>query len=146
MAGGSPALTGILFVAVLVVAPVLLYLVTARWLPALVDNIAERRKVRRAQQQPAEPAIESAVADLRRLRREVCAGRQPNHVRHVALLAAYDSTLIRVCRYVEVDSPLTVAVGSDRPYARLVTESALEDAGIVLDPPGAALPPRDPDE
>jgi len=145
MAGGSPVLTGSLFVAVLVGAPVLLYLV-ARWLPALIDNIAERRKVRRAQQQPAGPAIESAVADLRRLRREVCEGRQPNHVRHVALLAAYDSTLIRVCRYVEVDSPLSGAVGSDRPYARLVTESALEDAGIVLDPPGAAMPPREPDE
>jgi hypothetical protein len=107
-------------------------------LPALIGAIVERRKVRRAQQQPAGPAIEAAVADLRRLRREVRAGCQPNHVRHVALLAAYDSTLIRVCRYVEVDAPLAVAVGSERPFARLVTESALEEAGIALDPPGTS--------
>jgi hypothetical protein len=51
-----------------------------------------------------------------------------------------------VCRCIEVDAPLAAAVGSDRPYARLITECALEDAGIVLDPPGAAFPPRDPDE
>jgi hypothetical protein len=146
MAGGSPVLTGILFVSVLTVAPVLLYWLTARWLPALVEYVAERRKVRRAKLEPAGPAIESAVADLRRLRREVREGQQPNHVRHVALLAAYDSTLIRVCRCIEVDAPLAAAVGSDRPYARLITECALEDAGIVLDPPGAAFPPRDPDE
>jgi hypothetical protein len=146
MAGGSPVLTGILFLCVLTVVPVLLYWLTARCLPALVDRLAERRKIRRAREQPAGPAIEAAVADLRRLRREVREGRQPNHVRHVALLQAYDSTLIRVCSYIEVEAPLAVAVGSDRPYARLVTESVLEDAGIVLDPPGAALPPREPDE
>lgn len=138
MAGGSPVLTGVLFVTVLIGAPVLFYWVAMRWLPALIGAIVERRKVRRAQQQPAGPAIEAAVADLRRLRREVRAGCQPNHVRHVALLAAYDSTLIRVCRYVEVDAPLAVAVGSERPFARLVTESALEEAGIALDPPGTS--------
>jgi hypothetical protein len=146
MAGGSPVLTGVLFVAVLIGAPVLLYWTGVRWLPALIDNVAERRKIKRAQQRPAGQAIEAAVADLRRLRREVRAGCQPNHVRHVALLAAYDSTLIRVCRYIEVDAPLADAVGSDRPFARLITESAIEEAGIVLDPPGAALPPREPDE
>jgi hypothetical protein len=138
MAGGSPVLTGVLFVAVLIGAPVLLYWVALRLLPAVIGTVAERRKVRRARQQPAGPTIESAVADLRRLRREVKAGCQPNHVRHVALLAAYDSTLIRVCRYVEVDAPLEAAEGSDRPFARLMTESALENAGIVLDPPGTS--------
>lgn len=138
MAGGSPVLTGVLFVTTLIGAPVLLYWVAMRWLPALIGAVVERRKIRRAEQQPAGPAIEAAVADLRRLRREVRAGCQPNHVRHVALLAAYDSTLIRVCRYVEVDAPLAVAVGSERPFARLVTESALEEAGIALDPPGTS--------
>ena len=118
-----------------IVAPVLVWL-AARWMPVLIDKIAERRKVRRARQQPPGPAIEAAVADLRRLRREVRAGEQPNHVRHVALLAAYDSTLIKVCRCVDVDAPLAAAVGRDRAFARLVTESALEEAGIALDPPG----------
>jgi hypothetical protein len=37
---------------------------------------------------------------------------------------------------VGVDAPLACAVGTeDRAFARLLTEAALEDAGISLDPP-----------
>lgn len=135
MAGAGPVLTGALCMGVSVGAPVLIYYATGRWLPAMVDRIAERRKVRRAQQRPEGPSIETAVANLRRLRRQVQAADERNHVRHVALLQAYDTTLIRVCGYVDVEAPLAVATGSERPFARLVTESALEDAGIDLDPP-----------
>ena len=80
------------------------------------------------------------MADLRRLHRRVRAGDRPTHVRRVALQAAYDETLLAVCDQVGVHSPLTEAVGRDRAFARLQTEAALEDAGIVIDPPvgGAA--------
>jgi hypothetical protein len=54
----------------------------------------------------------------------------------VALETAYDDTLLECCRLVEVDTPLAAAEGHDRPFARLLTEAALEDAGIALDPPG----------
>lgn len=133
----------VLSLAVVVGTPVLLYLVGCRLLPAVVGGLTEWHRKRRARQRPARPSVESAVVNLRRLRRELRAGQQPNHVRHVALQQAYDATLIQVCGYVEVDAPLAVAVGGDRPFARLVTESALEQAGVALDPRGPSLPRSD---
>ncbi len=136
MAGGSPVLTGILFYLVLAATPTLLFWVLLRLLPDVFERIAERRKVRRTREQPTGPTIEAAVANLRRLRRDVRGRQQPNQVRQLALLAAYDATLIEVCRRVGVDAPLATAEGPDRAFARLLTEAAVEEAGIALDPPG----------
>jgi hypothetical protein len=61
-------------------------------------------------------------------------------VRRVAVLAAYDDALLDVCRLVEVDAPLATAVGHDRAFARLLTEAAVEDAGIPLDLPAGGTP------
>lgn len=60
--------------------------------------------------------------------------------RRVALQPAYDEKSPTVCDQVGAHSPLTEAVGRDRAFTRLQTEAALEDAGIVIDPPvgGAA--------
>jgi hypothetical protein len=136
MAGGSPVLTGVLLYLVLAATPTLFFWVALRLLPNVFERLSERRKVRRAQQQPAGPTIETAVANLRRLRRDVCGRQQPNRVRQLALLAAYDTTLIEVCHRVGIDAPLATAAGSERDFARLLTEAALEEAGIALDPPG----------
>jgi hypothetical protein len=136
MAGESPVLTGILFYLVLAAAPTLIFWVVLRLLPGAFERVSERRKVRRARQQPAGPTLETAVANLRRLRREVRGRQQPNQVRQLALLAAYDTTLIEVCHRVGVEAPLATAAGQDRAFARLLTEAALEEAGIALDPPG----------
>ena len=77
------------------------------------------------------------MGNLRRLRREV-RGRAPTQVRRLALLAAYDDTLIEACRIVGVDAPLAEADPSERHFARLLTEAELEEAGIALDPPSGA--------
>jgi hypothetical protein len=42
-----------------------------------------------------------------------------------------------VCRIVGLESPLVGAEAGERPFARLQTEAALEQAGIRLDPPGS---------
>ena len=140
MAGQSPVLAGVLTYLAIAVAPTLLFWLGIRVIPAAVTGISERRKVQRARSVPAGPAIEAAVANLRRLRRELRGREQPNRVRHLALLAAYDATLLEVCRCVGVEAALATAGDSDRDFARLLTEAALEDAGIALDPPqgGAA--------
>jgi hypothetical protein len=52
----------------------------------------------------------------------------------MAVEAAYDDTLLECCRLVDIDAPLATADAGDRPYARLLTEAALENAGIALDP------------
>jgi hypothetical protein len=136
MAGQSPVLLGILLYAVIAVAPTLIFWVGLRLIPTAIGQIAEHRKVRRARLEPSGPAIELAVANLHRLRREVRGRQQPNRVRQLALLAAYDGTLLDVCRCVGVEAPLATCNGDDRAFARLLTEAALEQAGIVLDPPG----------
>ena len=66
------------------------------------------------------------------------AGKHPTQVRHLALLSAYDQTLVQACDIVGVDAPLDGATEAERPFARLLTEAQLEEAGIALDPPGAA--------
>jgi hypothetical protein len=138
MAGDRPVLTGIVLYVLIAVAPTVLFWVALRLLPAAVNRISERRKVRRARERPAGPTIEAAVSNLRRLRRDVRDRQQPNRVRHLALLEAYDATLIEVCRCVDVDAPLATAAAPDRAFARLLTEAALEEAGIALDPPGGS--------
>ncbi|MCO1660022.1 hypothetical protein [Pseudonocardia humida] len=138
MAGDRPAVAGLLLYLLIAATPTLVFWVSLRVLPALVARVAERR---RSRHQPTATPLESTVADLRRLRREVRSREQRTHVRRTAVLAAYDDALLDVCRQVEVDAPLATAVGHDRVYARLITEAALEDAGIALDPPPGARRP-----
>ncbi len=132
MTGDRPVLVGLLLYMMIAVAPTLVFWVALRLLPAAVSALAERRRRRHP---PIGPSLEKVVADLRRLRREVRGRPQLTQVRRVALLAAYDDLLLEVCSLVDVDAPLAAAVGSDRAFARLLTEAALEDAGIALDPP-----------
>jgi hypothetical protein len=136
--GDRPVLLGLLLYLLVAATPTILFWVAARAVPAAVDWIAERR--RRNADAPVGPPLERVVANLRRLRREVCDRAQPTQVRRVAVLAAYDDTLLQACGLVDVDAPLASAAGPDRAFARLLTEAALENAGIALDPPqdGAA--------
>lgn len=134
MTGDRPAVVGLLLYLLIAVTPTVVFWVSVRLLPAVVSAFAERRRARR--DRPG-PPFERTVADLRRLRREVRRREQPTQVRRLAVLAAYDDALLDVCKLVEVDAPLATAVGHDRVYARLLTEAALEDAGIALDPPAA---------
>jgi hypothetical protein len=130
--GDRPAVAGLLLYLVIAVTPSVVLWVSLRVLPAVVTAIAERMRSRRL---PPGPALETTVADLRRLRHEMRCCVPRTQVRRVAVLAAYDDALLDVCRMVDVDAPLATAVGSDRPFARLLTEAALEHAGIALDPP-----------
>jgi hypothetical protein len=137
--GDRPAIAGLILYLVIAVTPSVAFWLLLRALPAALTRFGEYRRSRR---RPAPgPGLERTVADLRRLRREV-RGRVPStQVRRLAVLAAYDDALLDVCRMVEVDAPLATAVGADREFARLLTEAALEYAGIPLDPPaGGALP------
>lgn len=127
----QPALAGLLRYLVIAVAPTVLIWGAARALPPVLDALRERR--RRARR-PPQPPLEAVVGDLRRLRRAVRDGGR-TRVRRVAVLAAYDETLLQTCRIVGVDAPLAVADPSERRFARLLTEAELEHAGIRLDPP-----------
>jgi hypothetical protein len=129
--GDRPVLLGLLLYVGIAVAPTVILWLGLRALPAVVISICERR---RTADRSTGPSLESVVANLRRLRRQVRDGRQPTQVRTVALLAAYDETLLEACEMVRVAAPLAAATGSDRRFARLLTEAALEDAGIALDP------------
>jgi hypothetical protein len=128
--GDRPVLWGLLLYAATGVAPTLIVWLGVRILPAAVTAFWERR--RRADL-PTGPCLESVLAHLRRLRRLV-QGRSA-HDGTVALFGAYDETLLEACAMVGVDAPLATATGPDRAFARLLTEAALEDAGIALDPP-----------
>ena len=127
-------LLNLLIYALVAVTPTLLLWAAVRWLPPVIGWLLDLRLQRR---RPPGPTLESVVGNLRRLRRELC-GKHPTQVRHLALLSAYDDTLVQACRIVGVDAPLTGATDAERPFARLLTEAQLEDAGIALDPPGAA--------
>jgi hypothetical protein len=133
--GDRPVLMGLLLYLLVATMPTLGFWVVLRLFPAAVRWVEKQRASRRV---PPAPRLESVVSDLRRLRREVRGRPQPTQVRRVALIAAYDDTLIEVCRLVGVDAPLESSVGPDRAFARLLTEAELENAGIALDPPGGA--------
>jgi hypothetical protein len=125
---------GLLLYVAIALAPTVIVWFGVRILPAVVTSFLERRRPVVA---AAGPCLESVVADLRRLHRQVRDCRPPTRVRTVALLAAYDDTLLEACAMVGVDAPLATTTGSDRAFARMLTEAALEDSGIALDPPGA---------
>lgn len=124
----------LLIYALVVATPTLMVWVVVRMMPLAIECLLDLR-VRR--KRPPGPSLESVVRNLRRLRREV-RGRHATQVRHLALLAAYDQTLVQACTIVGVNAPLTVTTDAERPFARLLTEAQLEEAGIALDPPGAA--------
>lgn len=128
--GDRPVLLGLLLYVAIAVAPPLILWVVLRVLPAAVIAICERRRAG----QVTRPALECVVANLRRLRRQVRHGHHGTRVRTVALLAAYDETLLEACEMVGVDAALAGSACADRAFARLLTEAALEDAGIALDP------------
>lgn len=132
--GDRPVLVGLFLYVAIALAPTVIVWLGVRILPAVATSFLERR---RRTGSPTGPCLESVVADLRRLHRQVRDGRPPTRVRTVALLSAYDDTLLAACVMVGVDAPLATATGSDRAFARMLTEAALEDAGIALDPPGA---------
>jgi hypothetical protein len=133
MAGDRPVLLGLLIYLFLAAAPTILFWLVLRVLPRAVEQLDDWRARRKA---PQGPNLESSVATLHRLRRDMRIGDHPTQVRRLALLAAYDRTLLEVCGFVGVDAPLGSASESDRAFARLLTEAELEEAGIVLDPPG----------
>jgi hypothetical protein len=130
--GDRPVVEGLLLYVAIAVAPTVIVWLGVRLLPAVVTSFWERR---RHTDLPTGPCLESVVANLRRLHRQVRDCRPPTRVRTVALLAAYDDTLLEACAMVDVDAPLATATGSDRAFARMLTEAALENAGIALDPP-----------
>jgi hypothetical protein len=130
--GGRPIVEGLLLYVAIAVAPTVVVWLGVRLLPALVTAFLERG---RRTDVATGPSLETVVADLHRLRRQVRDCRAPTRVRAVALLAAYDDVLLEVCAMVDVEAPLATATGSDRAFARMLTEAALEDAGIALDPP-----------
>lgn len=134
MPGDGAVILDLLIYALVAATPTLLLWVAVRWLPPAIGCLLDLRVRRR---RPQGPTLESVVGNLRRLRREV-RGKHPTQVRHLALLSAYDDTLVEACRMVGVDAPLAEAGDSERPFARLLTEAQLEDAGIALDPPRPA--------
>jgi hypothetical protein len=127
-----PVVVGLLLYVAIAVAPTVIVWLGVRILPAAVTAFWERR---RRSDLPTGPCLESVVRNLRRLHRQVRDCRPPTRVRTVALLAAYDETLLEACAMVGVDAPLAAAAGQDRAFARLLTEAALENAGIALEPP-----------
>ncbi|WP_300009099.1 hypothetical protein [Pseudonocardia sp.] len=138
MAGDRSALTGLLFFLVVAAAPTVVFWIALRLLPAAWARFDERRRRNRM---PLGPSLQTVVSDVRRLRLEIRTRPQHTQLRRVALLAAYDDALLDACRVAGVpDPPLGAAADRDRAFARLLTEAALEDAGIALDPPrgGAA--------
>jgi hypothetical protein len=132
--GDGSVVLELLIYALVAATPTLLVWTAVRWLPPALGHVLDLRLQRR---RPPGPSLETVVGHLRRLRREV-RGKQPTQVRHLALLSAYDQTLVQACDIVGVAAPLEGATESDRPFARLLTEAQLEEAGIALDPPGRA--------
>lgn len=132
MTGADPVLVGLLLYLAVAVAPTLLCWAAIRAYPRVVAQVAARRAARLP---PAGPTLETLVERVRRLRREVRSGPAPNQVRMVALLAAYDETLVQLCGLLGIESLLTGAAPADRALARMRTEAEVELAGVALDPP-----------
>ncbi len=135
MPGGPPPLVGLVLFVVAATCPAVVAWLAVRIAPSLVGKLGDCLRDRRVR--PEGQPLETVVAALRRLRREIRDVPPTTNVRAQALAAAYDDVLIDVCRIVGVDSPLVGAEAAERPFARLQTEAALEQAGITLDPPGS---------
>ncbi|GEL19562.1 hypothetical protein [Pseudonocardia asaccharolytica] len=134
MTGDRPLWLGVLVYVSITVVPTILF-----WAALRVPSVVAAWRLRRAPA-PAGPPLESLVADLRRLRRELRGSRQRTRLRRIALRSAYDDVLADVCQAVGVDAgPLaaTAETSSERAFARLLAEAGVEAAGIALDPPGS---------
>ena len=146
MAADGSVLTGVLLFAAIVFGPAVALWVLLR-VPRVARSVWQRVRPEPAPR-PSGLPLESLVADLRRLHREVCGAPPSTRVRRTAVLAAYDDVLLDVCRAVGVsDPPLGAAVAAggttgaldpDRGLARLRAEAEVQEAGIALDPPAAA--------
>jgi hypothetical protein len=128
-----PVLLGLLLYLLVAAAPTLMFWFALRLLPGAVAALAERRRARLVR--PLGPPLETLVADVRRLRREL---RRParTHVRRTALLMAYDEALLDLSR--ALDLPAPALDGADRAFARLQVEAQIEAAGVALDGPPAS--------
>lgn len=133
--GLQSILIGIGWLAVIALAPSVLFLIVVK-VPRVLEAVRERRAARRRAGQPTGRPVEALAADLRRLRAELVSRRPTNNVRHTGLLAAYDDVLVAMCGRLEIATPLgELAHGRDRDVERLRAEAAVQDAGIRLDPP-----------
>jgi hypothetical protein len=139
VSGDRSVLLGVLLYAVIAVAPTALLWAAVRFLPALLrvpELFARLRRRPAPRPVPTGPSFEKLVADLHRLRREVCGRAPTTRVRRTALLAAYDDVLHDLCRATGVSRPAPADLAErEKPFARLQTEAALEAAGVPLDPP-----------
>jgi hypothetical protein len=136
---GGPFLLGLAIYVIAAASPIVMIWVLVRVIPAAVDRVtdavARRNPPDRDRISPL--PLELVVSQLRRLRRELRDAPPTTIVRAHALAAAYDDVLLDACHLVGVDAPLADADEAERPFARLLTEAALEAAGIALDPPGS---------
>jgi type IV secretory pathway TrbF-like protein len=138
MAAG-PFLVGLMIFVAVAASPIIMIWTLVRVIPAVVDRVTDFMTRRRppGRDQISPQPLEMVVSQLRRLRRELRDAPPSTIVRAQALAAAYDDVLLDACHLVGVDAPLDGADDAERPFARLLTEAALEAAGIALDPPGS---------
>jgi hypothetical protein len=113
------------------------------WLILHADRIGEwssatarRLGLRREQPRTYARPVEMLAADLRRLSAALAGITQGTpYVRRVALLGAYDDTLIAASQALGVPQSLgTLPPGLDRELERLRVEAALEAAGLRFRP------------
>lgn len=94
------------------------------------------RRHRSSPPAPIGPPIERVAADLRRLRaatERIAPG--TSQVRRVAVVAAYDETLVQACHALGLPDVLSgVPAGPDREAARLRVEAMLEEQGLRFTP------------
>jgi hypothetical protein len=123
----------LLLVAVVVVAPTLLFWVLLR-VPRTADALGAWWRRRRFGPAPVHPPIERLAADLRRVHRALL-GFPPGTpaVRRRATREAYDALLVQACAVLEVDHRLDgLPEGVDREVERLRVEEALRTAGVSV--------------
>ncbi len=121
----------LILLAVVVIAPTLLFWVLLR-VPKTVDAVGAYLRRRRRGPQPACPPIERLAADLRRVHRTL-AEFPPGTpaLRRRATRDAYDALLVQACTALDVPHRLdAVGEGIDREVERLRVEEALRSAGI----------------
>jgi hypothetical protein len=132
----QPLVTGVLWLALIVLAPSALFWVALRvpaWIEALRDRRAERLRITR----PSGPPLEKLVADLRRLRAELVEHKPSNNVRLTALVQAYDDVLESLGARLELEIRLReLPIGRDRDLERLRAESAIQEAGVPIEDHG----------
>lgn len=87
--------------------------------------------------QPLGPPVEKLAVELRRLSCVLADDRPVSSVRWFGVERAYDETLERACRALEVPCRLNDVGPSEREFERLRVEAMLEDAGLVLRGPGS---------